>query len=78
MTYQMWHAETANLMEYFDTEAEAVEAVRAYLTPDENGQSVDVFLIVYDDSETPIRSIDGEELARLVFGASDEPHRRSA
>ena len=78
MAYQMWHPESANLMDYFDTEAEAVEAARAYLTPDQNGESVDVLLVVYDDNETLIRSIDGEELARLVFGASGEPRRRSA
>lgn len=78
MIYEMWHVETRNLMDYFDTEAEAVEAVRAYLTPNEAGEIVDVLLIVYDDTETLIRSIDGEELSRLVFGSANEQSRRSA
>ena len=78
MIYQLWHAETANLMDYFDTEAEAVQAARAYLTPDASGAIVDVFLIVYDDTETPIRSIEGDELRLLVFGSATEQSRWSA
>jgi hypothetical protein len=78
MRYQMWHVETRNLMDDFDREAEALEAVRANLTPDEKGETVEVLLIVNDDAGAPLRSIDGDELARLAFGPSNDQARRSA
>lgn len=78
MRYQMWHVETRNLMDDFETEAEALEAVRAYLTPDGHGETVDVLLIAFDDAGTPLRSIDGENLSRLAFGASEDRARRTA
>jgi hypothetical protein len=64
MRYQMWHAETRNLMEDFDTEAEALEAARVYLTPDEHGDTVDVLLVINDDAGVPTSAIEGDELLR--------------
>jgi hypothetical protein len=78
MHYQMWHVETRNLMDDFDDEAEALDAARAYLTPDENGIVVDVLLIAYDESGEPSRAIEGEELARLVFGSTGDQLRHTA
>jgi hypothetical protein len=49
-------------MEDFDTEAEARDAARVYLTPDEDGEVVDVLLVVNDDAGVPVRAIEGEEL----------------
>ena len=37
MRYELWHIESANLMDDFETEAEALDVARAYLTPDEDG-----------------------------------------
>jgi hypothetical protein len=77
MLYEMWHVETANLMDDFDDEAVAFDAVCAYLTPDENGIIEDVFLIVYD-GEQWVRTLHGDELARLVSGGSPGQVRQSA
>ena len=77
MHYEMWHVETANLMDDFDDEAEALDAARAYLTSDESGAVVDVALMVYD-GDRRVRSIHGDELARLVFGAPPREVRQSA
>lgn len=75
MLYQMWHVETRNLMDYFDDEAEAFDAVRAYLSPDESGDTEDVFLMVYDGDEW-IRTLHGDELAQLVFGSPQDAMRQ--
>lgn len=77
MRYQMWHAETRNLMEDFDTEAEALDAARVYLTPDEDGEVVDVLLVVNDDDGLPVRAIDGDELAHLAGTSTSVVTRRS-
>ena len=57
---------------------EALDAARAYLTPDEDGIAVDVLLIVYDESGEPSRAIEGEALAHLVFGPATDQLRHSA
>jgi hypothetical protein len=77
MQYELWHVETANLMDDFDDEAEALDAARAYLTPDEAGVVVDVALMVYD-GDRRVRSIHGDELARLVFDPPPGEIRQSA
>lgn len=53
---------SGNLISDFSSEAEAVEAARAYSTPDASGPAVDVSLIVYDDQDQPVRSFKGEAL----------------
>ena len=78
MRYELWHIESANLMDDFETEAEALAVARAYLTPDEDGTTVDVALMVYDDSGQDPRSVHGAELASLVFGPSQSSARQSA
>jgi hypothetical protein len=77
MQYELWHVETANLMDDFGDEAEAFDAARAYLTPDADGVVVDVALMVYDGGQR-VRSLHGDELARLVFGTSPGEIRQSA
>lgn len=77
MRYELWHIESANLMDDFDHEAEALDAARAYLTPDEAGVTVDVALMVYDD-DGQARSLHGTELVSLVFGPSKDRVRQSA
>lgn len=70
MWYELWHVGSANLIDDFADEAEALAAARAYLTPDGGGEAVDVLLLVRDDAEKPVRSIEGEALAALAFGAT--------
>ena len=77
MRYELWHIESANLMDDFEREGEALDAARAYLTPDEDGVTVDVALLVYDDAGQS-RSLHGAELASLVFGSSEDSVRQSA
>jgi hypothetical protein len=76
MRYELWHIESANLMDDFEDEAVALDAARAYLTPDEHGETVDVALMVYDGAG-PGRSVHGAELAALVFGPATTQVRQS-
>ena len=78
MWYELWHVESANLMDDFANEADALAAARAYLTPNARGETVDVALVVRDDRERPIRSIEGEELVRLAFGQTGGEMSRTA
>jgi hypothetical protein len=78
MRYELWHVESANLMDDFEDQAEAFEAVRAYLTPDGEGVMVDVALVIYDDAGRELRSLQGDALAALVFGPSHKPVRQTA
>lgn len=78
MRYELWHIESANLMDDFEDEAEALAVARAYLTPDEDGATVDVAVMVYDNAEHEPRSLHGAELASLVFGPSQDQVRQSA
>ncbi len=71
MWYELWHIQSANLIDDFADEADALAAARAYLTPDAGGQTVDVLLVVRDDADQIVRSFEGEALARLAFGSSD-------
>jgi hypothetical protein len=77
MHYELWHGETANLMDDFADEAEALDAVRAYLTPDEDGVTVDVALLVFDEAGQP-RSVEGRALASWAYGSDQGKVRRSA
>lgn len=78
MRYELWHIDSANPMDDFETETEALDVARVYLTPDEKGATVDVALMVYNDSDWEPRSLHGAELAALVFGPSRNPARQSA
>ena len=69
MTYQLWDLVGRNLIDEFGFEAEAIDAARAYLTPDEDGVVVEVALILYGDADEPMRSIHGDELTAAVFGS---------
>jgi len=68
MEYQLWDLETRNLIDEFDEEADALETVRAYLTPDAEGAVVEVGLVQFGDGDQPVRSIHGDELRTLAFG----------
>lgn len=78
MAYQLWDLESRNLIDEFDGRTEALEAARAYLTPDDTGVSVEVALVEYDDAEQPVRSIQGESLRVLAFGPHVGVTRRPA
>lgn len=78
MHYELWHAESANLIEDFVAEDEALAVAREYLTPDERGETVDVVLIVSDGAGQLIRSIEGAELAALAVGPASGETRRTA
>ena len=78
MTYQLWDLASRNLIDEFDVEAEAFEAARAYLTPDEEGVTVAVALVLYGDADEPIHSIHGDELTAAVFGSVGGEAKRPA
>jgi hypothetical protein len=78
MTYQLWDMVSRNLIDEFDVEGEALEAARTYLTPDEDGVSVEVALVVYDDGDAPTRSIHGAELLALVLASAGGEAKRLA
>ncbi|HZO30777.1 MAG TPA: hypothetical protein VFH48_32820 [Chloroflexota bacterium] len=78
MTYQLWDLASRNLIDEFPVEAEALDAARAYLTPDDDGVAVDVALVVYGDDDQPMRSIHGDELTAAAFGADGGRARRLA
>jgi hypothetical protein len=78
MRYELWHIGLANLMDDIEDEAEALAVARSYLTPNEDGNAVDVAETVYDDSGPEPRSLHGAELASLVFGPSQDQARQSA
>jgi hypothetical protein len=71
MWYELWDVASGNLITDFDSESEAVETARAYLQSDEAGPAVDVSLIVYDDQDRPVRSLEGDALA-IWLGLSSE------
>jgi hypothetical protein len=68
MRYELWHVGTANIIDDFGDEAEALAVTRAYLLPDDDGQMVDVALVSYNDAEQIVRSLDGPALTQFVFG----------
>ena len=74
MWYELWDVASGHLISDFDAESEAVEAARAYITSDERGPAVDVSLIVYDDDERPIRSLEGDALATWLGLSSEARH----
>jgi hypothetical protein len=63
--YELWSDESRNLLHEFDSEMEALDAAREYLTPDQSGRVVGVTLVVYDDNR-PVRSVHGAALAELI------------
>jgi hypothetical protein len=74
MQYELWDVASCNLITDVDSEIEAVDAARAYITASEDGPAVDVSLIVYDDQDQPMRSLEGDALARWL-GLSSEARR---
>ena len=78
MTYQLWDLASRNLIDEFDVEAEALDAARAYLTPDDDGVTVEVALVVYGDADEPMHSIYGDALTAAVFGSVDGEAKRLA
>lgn len=78
MTYQLWDLDSRNMIDEFETDAEAVAAARDYLTPDDQGVVITVALLVYDEANQPIRSIHGDELAAMIRRPDMGPTRRSA
>jgi hypothetical protein len=78
MAYQLWDLATRNLIDEFDVEQDALQAARAYLTPDDSGVMIEVALVLLSEDETPVRSIHGDELARLVSDRSSSEARRLA
>ena len=78
MTYQIWDLASRNLIDEFDVEAEALEAAKAYLTPDEDGVTIEVALVLYGDADGPTRSIHGDELTTMVFASPAGEAKRLA
>ena len=78
MRYELWHVGTANLIDDFEDEAEALAVTRDYLLPDDRGDVVDVALVSYDEAGQIVRSLDGDALAAHIFGAGQSEARRSA
>ena len=74
MRYELWDIASGNLITDFDSEAEAIEAARAYTTSDESGPAVEVSLIVYDDENRPIHSLEGDTLAAWIGGHKNARH----
>ena len=50
----------------FDSEFEAAEAARSYLTASQSGPAVDVSLVIYNDDDQPVQSLEGAALAAWV------------
>ena len=73
MTYELWSVASGNLIADFDSEADAIQATRAYLTPKSTGPAADVSLVVYDD-EQPVRALEGADLATWA-GLNDDSRR---
>ena len=42
MRYELWHIESADVMDDFEAEAEALAVAHAYLMPDPDGATVEV------------------------------------
>ena len=59
MTYELWHLDGKNMIDWFEDRDEALEAVRAYLDADEADL---VALIVRDASGAIVMSPTGEAL----------------
>ena len=78
MTYELWHVETANLIDFFDEEGEALLTALAYLMPDEPEVATDVLIIVRDEKDLPTRSIEGDELLHLAQQHVGRQIRQSA
>lgn len=77
MWYELWSLTSRNMMHDFESQDEALAAVRDYLAegrlaPDQLG------LVVYDDDGSPSRSITGSELAAIASGADLKRRRRTA
>ena len=59
MTYELWHLDGKNMIDWFEDQDEALEAVRAYLDADEADL---VALFVRDESGTLVMSPTGPAL----------------
>jgi len=74
MWYELWDVASGNLITDFDSEAEAVETARAYIKADETGPAVDVSLIVYDEQDRPVQSLEGDALATWLGHTTEARH----
>lgn len=66
MWYEIWDVASGNLISDFESETEAIEAARAYITADDSGPAVDVSLMIYDDQDQPTHSLEGAALAAWI------------
>jgi len=77
MWYELWSLSSRNLMHDFETESEALAAVRDYLA-DGGINHDEIALVVYDAQDSPDQSVTGSALTALAFGVGAEPSRRTA
>lgn len=79
MRYELWHVGTANLIDDFDNEAGTLAVTRKYLLPDDEGSTVDVALVSYNEAGQIVNSLEGDALAAYVFGPpQNDTARQSA
>ena len=79
MIWEVWDAVSGNAIADFETEAEALAAVRSLV---EGGWNVDQILFMVDDpawadEDVPL-AISGDELARRAGIVGESPTRRTA
>jgi hypothetical protein len=74
MAFELWDLRSRNLIVDFETAAEAVAAVRAYIDAHDDD---DLVLIELEDSDRPERSLTGSELRAWAKDVGDD-QRRSA
>jgi hypothetical protein len=79
MRWEVWDAVSGNAIADFETEAEAVAAVRSLV---EDGWKVDEILLIPDDPDLPVEAhppaVTGDELSRRAGVADVSPTRRTA
>jgi len=79
MIWEIWDAVSRNIISDFETEAEALAAVRSLA---DDGWKIDDLLFMVEDppwaDEDVPMAITGDELARRAGIASESPTRRTA
>ena len=79
MIWEVWDAVSRNALADFDTQAEALAAVRDLVG---GGWKTDEILLIPDDPDLPVEAhppaVTGDELARLAGIADVSPTRRTA
>ena len=70
MTYELWDLVSRNMIDWFDTLNEAVEAVQAYVDADEAG---DIMLLEHrDGASVDSRCLTGPDLVAWLQTTRDE------